>query len=816
MPNRLYHILFFTVSIFQLIHAQLIVPFTQRPAQATPSQLIYQVRGDFQMIGNTNSTLLTYSENGSNNNTIAYVDVDNDATTWNSSMSNLQFTLENNASPNCTNIIYAGLYWSARVHLNDDPSPLVFSLTNANGQTKTFDKRQVKLKGPNSPNYSTITANDDDIYYPTALHGKMYSAYAEITDYVKQNGLGEYFVADLAANFGTSDPTGLYAGWSMVVIYENPQMNWRDITVFDGHSYVAGSITAEFEIPISGFQTSLSGPIAMKLGIIAGEGDRNIQGDFLEIRNYQDTDWIRLNHGNNSTSNFFNSSVFVGNINRNPNLVNNTGLDVSMFQIPNANNSVITNNQTQTRFKYGTTQDTFVIFNLTMSVNSYVSQIQEVVEVSEINGMAAPPFNQIAISPGDEITYKVNIYNTGNEAIDNYNFQTLIPNYTDFVANSIQTVVYHNQLPAPNTINFDASLGTNGGITWQYGQLYLSTNPEDIIATLIFKVKVKSGCFILPNANCLDQIILTGSSSGIGSVSQTNLQNQNLIIGFNTTNTCLVSPIEGQFVLPINLNYNLPQCATTVNLCNNQTIDLLTLIPSTWLTSGVFTDSNNTGGLNGSIFNTTGLETNFYEVHYEVGNGCSERFTIIINLYSDLPVISIIEGNCRMPFEAFIDNYNSNFTYSFTPSGPAVQSNGQIVNAAPGVSYIVYSSNGICTSLGSSATILLPIISIFDLEFYNYLSPNADGKNDSFNIKNYDPYCYISNVLQIYNRWGTLVFEKENYLHDADRFTGYANVKNAISQNDQLPEGTYFYIFRYLKLDNSWQEKNGWLYINKQ
>jgi len=410
MLSRLLLSFILWMCISHSINAQLIVPFTQRPSQATPNQTIYKLRGDFQMIGNTNSTLFNYVENGSNNNEIAYVDIDIDSSTWNSSMSNLQFTLENNANPNCTNIIYAGLYWSARVHTNMTESPMIFNLTNANGVNKTFDKRQVKLKGPNSSNYSTITANDDDIYYPSSLHGKMYSAYAEITDYVKQNGLGEYYVADIAANFGESDPTGLYAGWSMVIIYENPQMNWRDITVFDGHSYVAGSITAEYEIPISGFQTSLSGPINMKLGLIAGEGDRNIQGDFLEIRNYQDTDWIRLNHENNSTSNFFNSSVFVGNINRNPNLINNTGLDVSMFQIPNVDNSIITNNQTQTRFKYGTTQDTFVIFNLTMSVNSYVSQVQEVVEVSAINGTSAPSFNQIAISPGDEITYKLNLH----------------------------------------------------------------------------------------------------------------------------------------------------------------------------------------------------------------------------------------------------------------------------------------------------------------------------------------------------------------------------------------------------------------------
>jgi len=451
-----------------------------------------------------------------------------------------------------------------------------------------------------------------------------------------------------------------------------------------------------------------------------------------------------------------------------------------------------------------------------MSVNSYVSQVQEVVEVSAINGTSAPSFNQIAISPGDEITYKLNIYNTGNEAINNYNFQTLIPNHTDFVSNSIQTIIYHNQSPSPNMINFDSSLGINGGISWQYGQLFLADNPEDIIATLFFKVKVKSGCFILPNSSCLDQIVLIGNSSGIGSISQSNLQNQDLVIGFDTMNTCLVSPIYGQFILPINTNFSLPDCITSTNLCKNQSIDLFTLIPNDWLTTGVFTDPNNSGGLNGSVFNANNLDTNVYEVFYEVEKeNCLERFIINIFLFDYLPIISISEADCKNPSEANIINYEPSLIYNFTPAGPLVLSNGQIVNTTLGLSYLITASNGFCVSEASLPTVLNPIVPLLDLEFYNYLSPNNDLKNDSFNIKNYEPNCYLANTLQIFNRWGTLVFEKENYQNDAVRFNGFSNVKKAISPNDYLPEGTYFYIFKYLTLDEVWKEKNGWIYINK-
>ncbi|MBK6284412.1 MAG: hypothetical protein IPF54_18890 [Draconibacterium sp.] len=91
----------------------------------------------------------------------------------------------------------------------------------------------------------------------------MYSAYAEITDYVRQYGIGEYFVADMALREGNGGGTGFYGGWGMIVIYKNDKMKWRNITVFDGHAYVYdeknSDAMTEYELPISGFQTVQKG-----------------------------------------------------------------------------------------------------------------------------------------------------------------------------------------------------------------------------------------------------------------------------------------------------------------------------------------------------------------------------------------------------------------------------------------------------------------------------------------------------------------------------------------------------------------------------
>ena len=64
-------------------------------------------------------------------------------------------------------------------------------------------------------------------------------------------------------------------------------------------------------------------------------------------------------------------------------------------------------------------------------------------------------------------------------------------------------------------------------------------------------------------------------------------------------------------------------------------------------------------------------------------------------------------------------------------------------------------------------------------------TPNGDGQNDVWVIKNIDPNCTVL----VFNRSGQVVFEKENYANDWD---GTFNGKN-------LQEGVYYYI---IKCDN--------------
>lgn len=217
----------------QPIMAQVIVPFTQRSSIATPDRKIYTIRGDFTMMGNTNLTLEDYGDQTNNSfNQMKYVDVDQDPTTVNSSSATLQLPVENGAVQECSNIIYAGLYWSGRSVPGNEPFT-VTKVAQGNGSpvTVSLDKKKLKIKGPQETSYTEFEASQDNLHFPDAgQHGDMFVGYVEITEYVQKHGLGEYTVADLAIKEDLSDEAGYFGGWSMVVIYENSQMKWRDIT----------------------------------------------------------------------------------------------------------------------------------------------------------------------------------------------------------------------------------------------------------------------------------------------------------------------------------------------------------------------------------------------------------------------------------------------------------------------------------------------------------------------------------------------------------------------------------------------------------
>jgi gliding motility-associated-like protein len=100
-----------------------------------------------------------------------------------------------------------------------------------------------------------------------------------------------------------------------------------------------------------------------------------------------------------------------------------------------------------------------------------------------------------------------------------------------------------------------------------------------------------------------------------------------------------------------------------------------------------------------------------------------------------------------------------------------------------------------------------------DLEIFNLVTPNGDGDNDVFVIRNIERYP--ENELEIYNRWGVKVFGVEGYGQNGKFFRGISEGRATINQSSELPVGTYWYILKYKNASGEWKQRVGYLYLNK-
>jgi gliding motility-associated-like protein len=113
-----------------------------------------------------------------------------------------------------------------------------------------------------------------------------------------------------------------------------------------------------------------------------------------------------------------------------------------------------------------------------------------------------------------------------------------------------------------------------------------------------------------------------------------------------------------------------------------------------------------------------------------------------------------------------------------------------------------------CKVLGCEAVVL-----------HNAFTPNGDGINEHLVIDGVnDDICYPSGVnVEIYNRWGVLVFETSKYDNETNAFEGYSKGRTTIKESAGLPAGTYYYILNYESFDGTGNiqinRKDGFIYL---
>jgi gliding motility-associated-like protein/uncharacterized repeat protein (TIGR01451 family) len=98
------------------------------------------------------------------------------------------------------------------------------------------------------------------------------------------------------------------------------------------------------------------------------------------------------------------------------------------------------------------------------------------------------------------------------------------------------------------------------------------------------------------------------------------------------------------------------------------------------------------------------------------------------------------------------------------------------------------------------------------ITIYNAVSPNGDGRNEIFKIDNIK--CYADSYVQIYDRWGVLVYDAYHYDNESVAFRGISEGRATVNKQKRLPDGTYFYVVTYTTYLNEPVTKTGYLYLS--
>lgn len=487
-----------------------------------------------------------------------YINVDPGTGRFNSSTANLVFP-----NPDCNRIRYAGLYWSATY-----PSATAngsYDGTNYTANTvpvgtgRQTDFNQVQLRVPGGA-YVNITA--DEVLFDgftstdtSVQQNSPYACYADVTSLITPlaDPTGDYTVANIRATTGSLTPGGgSTGGWTLVIVYENPNLTGKLITTFDGFARVRDA--NEIDIQYNGFTTIPAGPVNVDIGAAALEGDFRIDGDFMSIEAASNSGFTPMSNAVNPIDNFFNSNITLDGAllpGRTPSSNNTLGYDTDIFRLDNFNNSVIPNGETAATFKFGTDGDQYYPF-----FNSFNVEIiePEIVLEKRVEDIAGNDITGLGVNLGQTLDYVLSFQNLGNDHATNYTIRDILPiNVTLDESNFV--------LPSGVTYTYDAPTRT-----------VLFSIPDNIIqvgdpiSSIRMRVRVAENCFDFIDA-CTDLIQNLAYSTYQGIENDNQITDDPSVTDFN--NCGFIVPGATNFLLDDLENCNFTR---TVQLCGDDVV----------------------------------------------------------------------------------------------------------------------------------------------------------------------------------------------------------------------------------------------------
>lgn len=228
-------------------------------------------------------------------------------------------------------------------------------------------------------------------------------------------------------------------------------------------------------------------------------------------------------------------------------------------------------------------------------------------------------------------------------------------------------------------------------------------------------------------------------------------------------------------------NPSLNIVAPDLKICPNECVKIKAVGTSSFTTGGFYTWSTSIGTTADTLWV---CNAGPITIKYTDGKGCvATKTTAVINdvvpnaSFSSSPPSPVVPGQTisflntsTIPSGSIVTSY-----WSFGDGGTAT---GNAVNhafATAGnytITILVTASSG-CTDTASISYIVDALIS-----GANVFTPNGDNVNETLKFKNLE--FFKSNTLTILNRWGKVIYEKENYKNDWN--------------GGDFSDGTYFYV----------------------
>lgn len=373
-----------------------------------------------------------------------------------------------------SDVVWAGLYWQAGI--KGTPS-----------STQIDNAKKVLLKGPadiaTSKGYQQIDAETFNNRFNWMVHSGVgdaawyYQGTKDITDIVKTQGAGEYRIANIEATKGTAYTPGHFGGWAIVLVYQQNDGTFKNITVYDGFFAVSGNTAGtSLTRDLTGFLTPSTGTVNSTFLYFGSEGDRKASspynGDSLSLTQSSTSGtryYLKSDGTTTATSgsyNPMNSSISsIAGESRVPNYDNVIGVDIDTYNVGTSagGSGIIVNNQNGTTIKLSTANDVFNPGVFAFATDIYTP------EITITKTPSSSPTD--TLQPGDPIDYTATFKNVGKEAASD------ITILDDFTANlqklqngdDTDPVVYLSDLMDRNATKIKQSIRlsrVNSTTTW--------------------------------------------------------------------------------------------------------------------------------------------------------------------------------------------------------------------------------------------------------------------------------------------------------------------------------------------------------------